>query len=301
MNNNPVVEVRIGDWISEGWNMFTQQWKGWLTLSASFFVVVILPMLVFLGVMYVGMFATMMSQQQSRRGSPEMPIATILGFYLGVFALIIVLLPLTVFLIGGAYRAAFKQLRGGRVEFRDLFSARDCYWRLLGATVIHGALVFIGAMLCILPAFIVGGLLFFTAPLIIERNLTIADAIRASRELTQRRLWMFILFAFLVQLIASVGSYICYVGLLATWPLMFTITAVAYRDCFGVEGAQGFAQAPSSPQQTGYGPPPVNETPPVNEAPPVNEPQPAVCPNCQASLPASAQFCFRCGTSIGGQ
>src|SRR6266481_574690 len=107
MDKNPVVEVRLGDWISEGWNMFTQQWKGWLTISASFFVVVILPMLVFLGVMYVGMFATMMAQQQhSRRASQEIPIATVLGFYFGIFALIIVLLPLTVFLIGGAYRAA---------------------------------------------------------------------------------------------------------------------------------------------------------------------------------------------------
>lgn len=294
MDNNPVVEVRLGDWISEGWNMFTQQWKGWLTISASFFVVVILPMLAFIGVMYVGMFATMMSQQQSRRAPPEIPIATLLGFYFGLFALIVVLLPLTVFLMGGAYRAAFKQLRGGRVEFRDLFSARDCYWRLLGATLIHGLLVFIAAIFCIIPAFIVAGLLFFTLPLIIERNLSIADAIRASRELTQRRLLMFILFAFLVQLIASAGTYLCYVGLLATWPLMFTITAVAYRDCFGVEGAQSFAQAPSSPQQPGYGPPPVNDSPPVNEPA-------AVCPNCQASLPATAQFCFRCGTSIGGQ
>lgn len=295
MDNNPVVEVRLGDWISEGWNMFTQQWKGWLTLSAGFFAGVIMPMLAFLGVMYVGMFATMMAQQQHpRSASPAIPIATLLGFYFGLFVMIIVLLPLTVFLIGGAYRAAFKQLRGGRVEFRDLFSARDCYWRLLGATIVHGLLIFIAAIFCIIPAFIVAGLLFFTVPLIVERNLSIADAIRASRELTQRRLLMFILFAFLVQLIASAGSYLCYVGLLATWPLMFTITAVAYRDCFGVEGAQSFAQAPA-PQQAGYGPPPTATSSPV-----VDEPG-TVCPNCQASLPPTAQFCFRCGTSIGAQ
>jgi zinc ribbon protein len=295
MDNTPVIEVRLGDWISEGWNMFTQQWKGWVTLSASFFVVIILPMLSLLGVMYVMMFATMMSQQQhSRSASPGIPIATLLGFCLGFFALIIVLMPLTVLVTGGAYRAAFKQLRGGHVEFRDLFSARDCYWRLLGATVIHFALGIIGAMLCIIPAFIIGGLLFFTIPLIVERNLGIADAIRASRELTQRRLWMFVLFAFLVQVIASAGSYLCYVGLLATWPLMFTITVVAYRDCFGVEGAQSFSQAPS-PQQTGYAAPTVSDRPP-----PVEE-HTTVCPTCQASLPPTAQFCFHCGKSVGAQ
>ena len=275
--------------------MFTQQWKGWLTLSATFFATVILPMLAFFAVMYVGMFATMMSQQKNaRNASPEIPIATFLGFYLGMFAVLIVLLPLTVFLTGGAYRAAFKQLRGGRVEFRDLFSARDCYWRLLGATLIHGLLIFIGVMLCIIPAFIIAGLLFFTVPLIVERNLRIADAIRASRELTQRSLLMFILFAFLVQLIASAGTYLCYVGLLATWPLMFTITVVAYRDCFGVEGARSFAQA-ASPQQSGYG------SAPAPDLHPSVEQQPVVCPNCQASLPAAAQFCFRCGSNLGAQ
>jgi uncharacterized paraquat-inducible protein A len=119
------------------------------------------------------------------------------------------------------------------------------------------------------------------------------EAMRASRDLTQRKLLMFVLFAFLVQLIVSAGTYACYVGLLATWPLMFTITAVAYRDCFGVEGARSFAQVPS-PKQPGYGPAPVPDSPPVEQ-------QSMVCPNCQASLPAAAQFCFRCGTNLGAQ
>ncbi len=278
--------------------MFTQQWKGWVTLSASFFVVIVLPMLALIAVMYVMMFATMMAQQQHSRGAPPgMPIAAFLGFYLGFFALFIVLMPLTVLLMGGAYRAAFKQLRGGRVEFRDLLSARDCYWRLLGAALMHVVLGFIGGMLCIIPAFIVGGLLFFTFPLIVERNMGVFEAMRASRDLTQRKLLMFILFAALVQLIASAGSYVCYVGLLATWPLMFTITVVAYRDCFGVEGAKSFAQAPS-PQQPGYGS--GYGSGPVPDSPPVEQ-QSMVCPNCQASLPAAAQFCFRCGTNLGAQ
>jgi zinc-ribbon domain len=263
-----------------------------VTLSASFFVVVILPMLALIGVMYVVMFTTMMSQQNSR-GAPHMPLATLLFFYAGIFGWIIVMLPLTVLLTGGAYRAAFKQLRGGQVEFRDLFSARDCYWRLLGAMLLQMALGAVGVMLCVVPAFIVGGLLLFTQPLIIERNMGVFEAMRASRDLTQPRLLMFVLFAFLVQLIGSAGSYLCYIGLLATWPLMFTIGAVAFRDCFGVEGAVSFSQPPA-PQQPGYGAVSAVEPPPVEQ-------QTVVCPNCQASLPATAQFCFHCGTSIGAR
>jgi len=283
MNSNSTIQVRFGDWISEGWKMFTEQWKSWVTLSLGFFAVVVVPIGASMVAFYIAFSTTLMAQQPSGGGQAQLPAAVFLVFYVGLFALMIVLVPVSVLLIGGAYRAAFKQLRGGQVGFRDLFSARDCYWRLLGATLIHSVLVFIGAMVCIIPAFIVGGLLFFTTPLIVERDLGVFEAMRVSRDVTQRNLLMFTLFAFVVQFLASVGSYACYVGLLVTWPLMFTITAIAYRDCFGVEGARSFAQ-PSPTQQQGYGAPPTQPS--------------VVCPNCQASLPSTAQYCFRCGASL---
>ena len=295
MTNNPVTQVRFGDWIGEGWRMFTEQWKGWVTISLGFFGAVVVPIGAFIVVMYVLMFATM-STQASRSAQPELPVMTLIFFYLGLFSLIIVLMPLAVFVMGGAYRAAFKQLRGGRVEFRDLFSARDCYGRLLGATLIHFVLAAIGALLCVIPSFIVAGLMFFTLPLIVERNLGVFEAMRASRDVTRPNLLMFTLFAFVVQLIASAGSYACYIGLLATWPLMFTISAVAYRDCFGVSGARSFLPAAPSPQ-TGYGSPPAIYTP-APPAPSAPAAQAIVCTNCQTSLPATAQFCPRCGTNV---
>ena len=289
MTNPKRMEVRFGDWISEGWKMFTEQWKSWVTLSLGLLAIVIVP-IVFMIFMYVVMIMTLVTHQNSRGGPPQMPAATFLVFYLGLFGIIIVTLPVTVLLMGGAYRAAFKQLRGGRIQFRDLFSAKDCYWRLLGATLVHLLLAFIGAMLCVIPAFIVAGLFFFTLPLIVDRNLGVFEAMRASREVTQPNLLMFTLFAFVVQLIASVGSYACYIGLLATWPLMFTMTVVAYRDCFGVEGARSFLQAaPAS--QSAYAPPLATYTPsPIQ--------QPLACVNCQTPIPATAVFCPRCGTNI---
>jgi zinc-ribbon domain len=276
--------------------MFTEQWKGWVTLSLGFFVAVVVPIGAFLLIMYAMMFATI-TVAGPRGAPPQVPVITILFLYLGIFGLIIVLMPLSVLLMGGAYRAAFKQLRGGRVEFRDLFSARDCYWRLLGAMLIHGVLTALGAMLCIIPAFIVSGLLFFTMPLIVERNLGVFEAMRASREVTQPNLLMFTLFAFVVQLIASAGSYACYVGLLATWPLLFTITSVAYRDCFGVSGARSFLQAAPA-QQAGYEAPPAFSTPSLAQGTPSPAAGTHVCSNCQTSLPATAQFCPRCGTNV---
>src|SRR6185295_3749730 len=290
MDNALKIEVRFGDWIGEGWKMFTEQWKGWVKISLGFFLAVVVPIGVFIIAMYAVMFSAMLTQSQTRGAPPQMPIAIILFLYLGIFGLMIVLLPLTVLMMGGAYRAAFKQLRGGQVEFSDLFSARDCYWRLLGATLLHSLFVFLGAIVCIIPAFIVAGLLFFTLPLIIERNMGVFEAMRASREVTSRNLVMFILFAIVAQLIASAGTYACYVGLLATWPLMFTMTAVAYRDCFGVDGARSFRET-ASPPPGGYAPAPSFNAQPPQE-------QTRACPTCHTSLPANAQFCYNCGTNL---
>src|SRR6185503_7271947 len=100
MNNNPAPpQVRLGDWIGEGWRMFTEQWKGWVTVSLGFFISVVVPIGGFIMFMYVMMFAAM-SSQGPRGAPPEVPMMTILFLYLGMFALIIVLMPLMVLLMG---------------------------------------------------------------------------------------------------------------------------------------------------------------------------------------------------------
>ena len=269
--------------------MFTEQWKSWVTLSLGLFALIAVP-LIFMGLMYFVMIATLVSAPHPQGAPPQMPIEALLFFYLGLFAIVVVTMPVAVLFMGGAYRAAFKQLRGGRVQFSDLFSARDCYWRLLGATIVHSILIFLGALVCVISAFIVAGMVFFTLPLVVERNLGVFEAMRASRDVTQRNLLMFTLFAFVVQLIASVGTYACYIGLLATWPLMFTMSAVAYRDCFGLEGARSFLQ-PAPSIDSGYAAPPITYAP-------AHVPVPAVCSNCQTPLPATAQFCPRCGANV---
>src|SRR5947207_9429025 len=104
MDNNRVVEVRLGDWITEGWNMFTGQWKGWVTISVSFFVVTVLPLICLFVVIYGTTFLTMMTQAQHPRGAPpQMPVAAILTMYAAIFGFVIVMMPLAVFLMGGAY------------------------------------------------------------------------------------------------------------------------------------------------------------------------------------------------------
>jgi len=318
-------KVRLGEWISEGWNMFAAEWKVWVLDALIMSLVTVVPI--------IGIYVLVLFFAATAAGSGGAGVGMLM---LAVIAMVIVLIAfLATYLAGGMYHTAFKQLRGEPISTSDLFSAGDRLPAVLGASIIVGILSIIGAMLCIIPAFIVAGALFFTIPLVVERRMSVRDAIQASRDVTRGDLFMFVLFAFIVSLIAQAGSYLCYVGLLITWPLHYTIAAIAYRDCFGVDGARSFASkaappntygapppaayaAPVTPEQwTGYpsadAPPPsavysqpVIEPPqptapqlPVGTAP--IKPQPTgrvICPACNAELPDTARFCARCGRSL---
>jgi uncharacterized membrane protein len=315
-------KVRFGDWIGEGWNMFAEQWKVWVLNSLILSLVTVVPAI---GI-YIFMFFALASAGSGSAGLGLFFVALICG-------VVVLLVLLSLYLIAGMYNTAFKQLRGEPISVSDLFSGGERLTSLLGASFLVGILVAIGALLCIIPAFIVAGALYFTVPLVVERRLSVGDAIQASRDATRGDLFKFVLFAFVVSLIAQSGSYLCYVGMLVTWPLQYTIGAIAYRDVFGVPGARSFASKAAPPNA--YGAAPVSGYQPVpsqwsgygSEPPmppsavyqpqavefPATAPQPqtptgavqqtptgggTICPDCHAELPASARFCARCGRSL---
>jgi len=327
MNNSidALPKVRFGEWIGEGWNMFAAEWKVWVLNSLLLMMAIFVPMVGG----YILFF--IVAAAASSSGDPTVGFAMLLLLFAG--ALLVALL--SSYLVAGMYHTAFKQLRGEPISTRDMFSA-ERFPQVLGASILVGILVAIGTLLCFIPGFIVAGALFFTIPLVVERRLSISEAIQASRDATRGDLFKFVLFAFVVSLIAQAGAYACYVGLLATMPLHYTIAAIAYRDCFGLPGARSFATK-TSPQDA-YGAPPVSNypvstaepwpdygqqgfTPPsaVYQPPPpapVESPLTApqqkntdavqriptskvqVCPSCQAELPSTARFCARCGRSL---
>ena len=103
------------------------------------------------------------------------------------------------------------------------------------------------------------------------------------------------------SLIAGLGQFACYVGLVVTYPLQFTIAAVAYRDVFGVPGARSFSggnqpQYPSNYAPQSFPPPPP---PQFNEPVRPEEPTTLICTNCGTMITRQARFCSKCGNPIG--
>ena len=283
-------EVRFGDWIGEGFRMFLEQWQVWVLQSLVVYAAVFALMIVGF-VCFFGLALLIGSSMQE---------ATPLLFLM-FFPLFFILIAVSSVLGCGMYKTAFKQLTGGEIAVADLFSGMECVVPVLLATLCHSVLVLIGLAFCIIPGLIIAGLLYFTTPLIIQARLGVFDAMRESKEVIQRNLLMFMLFAFVVGLIAQSGQYLCYVGLLATFPLQFTMGVIAYRDCFGVPGARSFQ--PPKTNAASYGTPPgwSPGAPPPGWPPSAVPPEPVFCPSCQAALPPGARFCHACGHGTTSQ
>jgi hypothetical protein len=273
--------VKWGEWIGEGWQMFVSQWQSWVVLMLVFLIIIMIP----IAPVYVFVIAAQFAAATNPDGPPEPP--TMIFAFLPIFYCVIILG--SVFLMCGAYKAAFKQMRGGRVAVSDLFSGGDVFLKAAGGFVLTAILTGIGAIFCILPGLVVGGLLYFTIPLIVEKRLGVIEAMQTSFERTKGQWLMFSLFAIVVGILAQIGSVACGVGLLATFPLYFTINAVAYRDVFGVSGAQSFAAQTGS--SSGYAQPWTTPEEPPNAT--------KQCPRCGATgLAATAKFCNVCGSGI---
>jgi uncharacterized membrane protein len=212
----------------------------------------------------------------------------------------------TSWLFGGLYNTAFKQLRGERIAVGDLFTGGKYFVRILVAQLLIGIAASIGFFLFIIPGLIVFGLTFLTIPIIVESGKGAIDAIKASIEITKRDLIMLTLFAIALGFIASAGSFLCGVGALATFPLLFLGHALAYRDCVGMAGAQRQEQymPPPPPDYRSYTPSQEPQaqpwSAPTYTSPP---PQPAwsestTCPHCGATLARATNFCNQCGRPL---
>ncbi|MFN0122231.1 MAG: YciC family protein [Blastocatellia bacterium] len=277
------------EWIGEGWQLFSREMTTWVLMTLGYLAIMFILVAPIYAVM-VGSVIANMPEPGTNAAPPELPATFIL--LLPFFYVTIILL--STWLMSGMYNAAFKQLRGETIGFGDLFSGMRFLPRMLGATILIGLIAGIGVVFCIVPGLVAAGLLSFTVPLIIANDMGVIEAMQKSVEVTKREWLMFTVFIIVLYFLASAGAYVCGIGMLFTWPLLFTTHAVAHRDCAGMPGARpaGFYEAT---QNDGYGQTPGYYPPPPASAPP--PPSGAIsCPRCQAPNEFSARFCIRCGT-----
>lgn len=154
------------------------------------------------------------------------------------FMLVANFIPMIVayFLFGGLYRMAIKQVRGQTPDINDMFSITDVLPALLVASLLVGAATAIGALFCILPGYLVMGLLLFAIPLVVDKRMEAVPAITLSLDTLKPQMGMAFVFALVVGLLGGVGALLCGVGVLITGPLALLSAAVLYNDFFPENG-----------------------------------------------------------------
>ncbi|MFN3651414.1 MAG: hypothetical protein ACK47B_17700 [Armatimonadota bacterium] len=210
--------VDVGGWLTAGWQIIEKDLITWCVASLLLFLLSGLSCYVCLPPLLCGMY--MMAFRKMQYGVVE--VGNMFdGFrrFLNAF-----LLGLLIFGVQMAVSLALTlPLMGAQATVGDNFGA------VMGLNLLSNGIQFVVNS-------IIGGILFFSFPHIAARNANPAEAISASWEVVRRNPLMFILTAFLYQMIISIGVAALCVGVLVTMALVTAATAKAYADHFGIQG-----------------------------------------------------------------
>lgn len=186
----------------------------------------------------------------------------------------------------GVYFTLFKQRRGQRIEFGDLFKGFDYFGESLIAALLHMVPIFVilvptyiifyismfammaaqgggepdpGILLgffgfwaiiwiVLIAIMILVSLIFtFAYPLIVDRRLSGFDAVKLSTKAAMANFGGLLGMTLLSSLLTFLGVLLCYVGAFLVLPITFGAIAVAYEQVFGLSEGTGQPDLPPPP------------------------------------------------------
>lgn len=238
----PTNAPRIGEWLSEMFNLYQREWKTWAGQGALFLLVGNGPALAGLAWYYVALFSALPALQNAGTtppGSPPPPgvVAALIAALGGLLGGSFLSVFLAIFFMAGMTRSAARQLRGEPISVADVFSGGDVYFPALGGYLLVTVACLAAMPFCYLPALLLAALWMYVHPLIVERRLGVFEAMRTSWNAALPHMWLHVLWLFLLGILASLGVYLCGIGMAFTWPFYSLGLMIAYRDTIGLPGA----------------------------------------------------------------
>jgi len=91
------------------------------------------------------------------------------------------------------------------------------------------------ALICAVPVTYLSVCWKFALPLIVDRQMDFAAAMRASWKMVNKHWWMVFGLVILISLLNVVGLLVCCVGLLFTIPIGYAALMIAYETIFGAQ------------------------------------------------------------------
>ena len=263
----PPGKVNFG-WINEAFDLFKLNWGVWVLAVLTLIVV---PAVIggIVGALFGASNAASGGVRNPAFGRPSaftqgLPIG--LNLVIQAFSI-----AFQAFMYGGLYHMAVKQVRNEPISFADIFSGGPFFLPMLGFTIIYGLASGIGFLLLIVPGLLVLSLLLPGFALIADGE-GVSNAISRSVEAMKRDMWSGVGLIVVMGLVMLVGLIPCGLGTFVTYPMLWIVSALAYRDMVGMPaGAGGYAQpgfgAPAAP---GVWPPAPSAAPPPTSFPPAS-------------------------------
>jgi hypothetical protein len=137
------------------------------------------------------------------------------------------------FLMGGALRMAFKQLRGESTSPVEIFNGSDIASATIGASVLQQVVLSIALAACILPGLFIAPLLLLVLPIATAQKTGPVESLSRSFNLLKPHWSSAFVLSLVLGLILIVSAIPCGLGLLVTWPLIIVVGAILYNDFFG--------------------------------------------------------------------
>lgn len=281
----PPGRVNFNGWISEAFELFKANAGLWIVAGLLF---LLLPQIVsgIIGGIYGAMSALHPAAAPQTLPTSPFPYGSrnpfnTSGVPTGVqVGLQAVLWVYRAYLYGGIFLTAVKQVRGEPTDIGDLFRGGPLLLSMLGFTFLYTLGTLAGLIFCLVPGFLISGLLFPAYALIADGD-GVFDAISRSVDGMKKDLWNAAGFIFVMGLLVLVSYLALCLGEFVTMPMLWIVSVLAYRDMIGMPQRPS-AYASASPgayvgSQPGVWPPPPGATPPPPSfgRPPYAGPPPA--------------------------
>ena len=200
---------RVGDVMGEAWQLVSG-FKG------SYWAALLMYMLIAAGMTFVtGLFGG----------------DSALLRFVGEMIAYLVTLPL----FAGIYVLAIHRAAGRDVSWNDILGYFDRMLPLFLLFVAVGVLTMVGFIFLILPGIYLMIAYLFAMPLMVEKNLSLWDAMEASRKSITRCWFRFFGLSLLIFLVLIVSTIPLGIGLIWSVPWAGLCFGVVYREMYGVE------------------------------------------------------------------
>ncbi|SMF29996.1 putative membrane protein [Cellulosimicrobium cellulans J34] len=217
----PGAAIQVTDAFGYGWNKFTQ--------NAGVIIAGVLTYVAVLALLSVAFWALLVGTATTTVDPVTGEISTAGGFAFGfgTFLFVGVFAVLSFLVQAAVVNVSLLVTRGKKLEYGDFFRFPN-----LGTVILVALLI--GVATSVLAITVLGPLVFvffaqFTLFYVIDKNLGVFDAFKASFSVVSKNLGAVALLFLGVYLAQLVGTLLCYVGLLVALPVAQIATAWVYR------------------------------------------------------------------------